>query len=72
MRRRTLEAAAAAAGLRVARPFLTSTLPRVRCTPEERKRAEELAKAAGVSLAEHIRTRATTPNDRRSNQGEKQ
>jgi hypothetical protein len=61
MKRRELEAAAASAGLRVARPFLTSTLPRVRCTPEERERAEQLAVAAGISLAEHIRRRAIAP-----------
>lgn len=58
MKRRELEAAAPA-GWR--RPVLTSTLPRVRCTPEERARAVELAGAAGISLAEWIRRRSTTP-----------
>ena len=56
-----LEAAAAAAGLRLTRPLSTSNLPAVRCSPAERQTAEELAAARGLKLAEHIRTRATMP-----------
>lgn len=80
-----LEAAAAAAGLRVTRPLSTATLPAARCSPAERETAEQLAAARGITLAEHIRTRATMPltsdeleaarprrNDRRPNQGDNQ
>ena len=59
-KRAQLEAAAAAAGLRVARPFLTATLPAARCTPAERERAQQLAAEAGISLTEHIRRRSQT------------
>jgi hypothetical protein len=56
-----LEAAAAAAGLRVTRQLSTATLPAVRCSPAERETVEQLAAARGLKLAEHIRTRAIAP-----------
>jgi hypothetical protein len=51
---------AAALGLRLAREELDATLPAVRCTKAERKRAEQLARASGITLSEHIRRRAIT------------
>ncbi len=51
---------AAKLGLRIAGEKLEARLPQARCTPEELAKAKELAKAAGISLSEHIRRRATT------------
>ncbi len=49
---------AAKLGLRLAGEKLEARLPQARCTPEELAKAKELAKAAGISLSEHIRRRA--------------
>ena len=57
-----LRAQAARLGVRLAgEGNLTATLPATRCTPDERERAEEMATAAGISLTEHIRRRASAP-----------
>ncbi len=55
-----VRAMAAKLGLRIAGEKLEARLPQARCTPEELAKAKELAKAAGISLSEHIRRRATT------------
>jgi hypothetical protein len=44
-------------GLRLSGDPYGSSLPKVRCTVEERKRADQHAAAAGISLAEYIRRR---------------
>jgi len=53
-------AAAAAAGLRLAGPALTATLV-TRCSPKDREAIAELAAARGMSVAEHVRSRALAP-----------
>ena len=60
---RKLRAEAAQLGIRLAGETLDATLPAVRCTKAERKRAEDLARASGLSLTEHIRRRATSTSD---------
>jgi hypothetical protein len=58
-----VRAMAAKLGLRLAGEKLDARLPQARCTPAEKKKAEELAAAAGISLSEHIRRRAVTSDD---------
>ncbi len=61
MRRRDLEAAAAAGGMKLAPAPRTATLPATRCTDVERDMVADLAARRGISIAEHIRTRAIAP-----------
>jgi hypothetical protein len=56
---------AARLGLRLTGEKLNARLPQARCTEQEKKKAIDLAKAAGISLSEHIRRRAIMDlNDR--------
>ncbi len=75
MRRRDLEAAAAAAGMKLAPAPRTATLPAARCTEVERDMIEDLARRRGISIAEHIRRRAIAPlteEERAAAAGERQ
>ena len=61
MRKRELARAAAAAGLKLSPQARRAWLPPARCSEDDRALAAQLAAARGLSLSEHIRTRALAP-----------
>ncbi|HEU0081862.1 MAG TPA: hypothetical protein VFQ87_03245 [Bradyrhizobium sp.] len=56
---KVLRAEAVRLGVRIAGDPLDAAFPTTRCTQAERKRADERAAAAGLSLAEFIRRQVT-------------